>query len=384
MRKTILAGAAAVLTLFSILALAPKTAAQISGDEIRGRILDYDGKPWPGVTVELIDDTNRRTTTKSDKDGRWSQGHLKPGVYTIHLTKPDQNLDFNFKYQLRADVSADVAADVNFKELGGSSGVNPAEVKKKQQEQEEQQKQFTGMKAHFEAGVAAMNQAAELQTKLRATPRDQRGPIQEQLNGIYQTATNEFLEAQKATKEKDSNLPTILSNLGAAYEAAGQYDKAAEEFQQAIALKPTQGSFYSALGTNLARVGKIPDASAACDKAATLDPANAGSCWRNVGIVLSNTGKMKEAIEPLQKGTQADPKNADGWYLLAMAMLSSIDTKQVGDKLTYTIPPGTAEAYQKYLDIAPTGPHAQDCKDALASLASMGEGVDTKITRKKK
>jgi hypothetical protein len=50
-----------------------------------------------------------------------------------------------------------------------------------------------------------------------------------------------------------------------------------------------------------------------------------------------------------------------------------------GDK---TIPaPGTVEAFQKYLEIAPTGPNAQSAKDLLASL---GSKVETSYGTKKK
>ena len=94
---------------------------------------------------------------------------------------------------------------------------------------------------------------------------------------------------------------------------------------------------------------------------------------------------MKEAVAPLQKATQVDPKNPDGWYLLGASLLAAMDYKQEGEKITYIVQPGTAEAYQKYLELAPTGPHAQEAKEALESLVALGQGVETKVsTRKKK
>jgi hypothetical protein len=52
-----------------------------------------------------------------------------------------------------------------------------------------------------------------------------------------------------------------------------------------------------------------------------------------------------------------------------------------GDKMI--APPGTAEAFQKYLELAPTGPHAEEAK---AMLASVGATVETSYgtTTKKK
>ena len=59
---------------------------------------------------------------------------------------------------------------------------------------------------------------------------------------------------------------------------------------------------------------------------------------------------MKEAVAPLQKAAQADPKDQITWYMLGSALTATIDTKQEGDKMTYIIPPGTGEAYQKCID----------------------------------
>jgi len=64
-------------------------------------------------------------------------------------------------------------------------------------------------------------------------------------------------------------------------------------------------------------------------------------------------------------------------------LLANIETKQEGDKLTYIIPPGTVEAYQKYLKLAPNGPHAADAQAALDNLQAIGAGVETKVKVKK-
>lgn len=377
MKRAILSVMIVAFTLLLTLTFAPKAAAQF-GDTLSGQVWDFEGKPWVGLTVILQNQAGQNWTVKTDKDGKFEQLHLQPGIYNIELRDGDKHI-ITTKYQLLADGSG--PASINLKEIAAKQGINVEEQRKKQ---EEVQKQFTGMKAHFDAGVAAMNDATGLRAQLQSTPADQRGPIQEKLTGLYQTATSEFQQAQEAAGEKNPNLPTIIANLGAAYEASGQYDKAVETFQKAVELKPTQANYLSALGTNLARIGKLDEAGTACDKAAALDPPNAGVCWRNIGIVLRNANKMKEATAPLQKATQIDPKNPDGWYLLATSLLASIETKQQGDKLIYTIPPGTADAYQKYLDLAPNGPHAQECKDALASLVALGQGVETKVSSRKK
>jgi tetratricopeptide (TPR) repeat protein len=218
---------------------------------------------------------------------------------------------------------------------------------------------------------------------LKATPADKQ--LKDKLTTDYQTAVSEFQQAEQAADPKDiANHVTILGDLGLADEGLGKNEDAVAAFQNAIDLKPS-AILYTSLATNLAKAGKpLADASAACNQAIALDPASAGACWRNVGIVYSNHGDMQSAIEPLQKATEADPKNPEGWYLLGEALLNAMGSKKEGDKVVAVVQPGTSEAFQKYLEIAPTGPHAQDAKEALAVVASLAEGTEAKITKKKK
>ena len=93
---------------------------------------------------------------------------------------------------------------------------------------------------------------------------------------------------------------------------------------------------------------------------------------------------MKEAIVPLQKAAQADPKDAQTWFLLGAALSATIETKVQGDRMIYIIPPGTIEAYQKCIDVAPNGPYAAQAKQVLDGLAAMSGGEQTVEKKKKK
>src|SRR5260221_9231728 len=121
-------------------------------------------------------------------------------------------------------------------------------------------------------------------------------------------------------------------------------------------------------------------------KSAELDPPNAAQAYRNGGITLYNVGKMKEAVEPLKKATELDPNSAQAWYLLAAALVGSMEYKQVGGKLQVTVQPGTVEAYQQAIEHDksgdPNGYGAQD-KLGLEALQQIAPGIDTKTKRKK-
>jgi tetratricopeptide (TPR) repeat protein len=382
MRRMIRAWMALILAL----SFATIAAAQGTG-RVSGEILDRDGKPYPDVNVEIKNpDTGQTYTTKTDKAGRFTQLGLLSGVYVFTLTNEKDHLDF--KVQFRVVQDQENLFKLNFKEVAAQQGPSAEEVKKR----EEEENKFKNMKTHFDAGMAAMNDSTTLRTQLKTAPADQQSGIKDKLNTDYQTAITELQQAEQGVLPKDTKTHAIVwSNLGQAYEFAGRYDEAAAAFTKATELQP-QASYYDHLSINLANAAaaqtaldkaKLADAGAACDKAAAADPTTAARCWKNIGIILSNKNHQPDAVAPLQKATQLDPKDAQAWFLLGGALSAQITPKQEGDKMTYVIPPGTTEAYQKCIDLAPSGPYAEQAKQMLDGLAAMGGGDATSLSTRK-
>jgi tetratricopeptide (TPR) repeat protein len=211
---------------------------------------------------------------------------------------------------------------------------------------------------------------------------DQRDALKAQVVDLSGKAVTELEAAKTAAPEKDANLNLIYARLGDAYESAGRIDDAINAYKQAIASKPLP-AYYNNLGGILGRAGKIDEAMAAYQKSAELDPPNAAQAYRNGGITLYNVGKMKEAVEPLKKATELDPKSAQAWYLLAAALVGSMEYKKVGDKMEVVVQPGTVEAYQKAVELDPNGTYGQQAKQGLEALAQIAPGIDTKVKKKK-
>ena len=382
MRRMIRAWMALILAL----SFATIAAAQGTG-RVSGEILDREGKPYPDVNVEIKNpDTGQTYTTKTDKNGKFQQLGLLSGVYVFTLTNEKDHLDF--KVQFRVVQDQENVFKLNFKEVMAQQGPNAEEVKKR----EEEENKFKNMKTHFDAGMAALNDSTALRTQLKTAPADQQSGIKDKLNTDYQTAITELQQAEQGVLPKDTKTHAIVwSNLGQAYEFAGRYDEAVAAFQKAAELQP-QASYYDHLSMNLANAAaaqptldkaKLADASAACDKAAAADPTTAARCWKNIGIILSNKNHQPDAVAPLQKATQLDPKDAQAWFLLGGALSAQITPKQEGDKMTYVIPPGTTEAYQKCIELAPSGPYAEQAKQMLDGLAAMGAGDATSLSTRK-
>ena len=303
------------------------------------------------------------------------------------MNQPGQQSEpYTEKHQFASGEENDVT--INFKSIvAQQAGGNPEQEKK----QEEAANQFKNMKAHVDAGVAALSSAEDVRKQLKAASADQKPALEGQMKTDYQTAVTELQQAEQASaaNPKDTkNHAIILSDLGVAYSNSGQYDQAVGSYQKAIELNP-QAGYYNGLSSSLANsaasqtdpaavTSKIADAGAACDKASSLqtppNPTDTARCWKNIGIVLSNKGDLKEAIAPLQKATQADPKDAQGWYLLGSAFTGTIDSKQEGDKMTYIIPPGTNDAYQKCIDADPNGPLCGAVQNNVGFAGSDGRG----------
>ncbi len=383
MRRMIRAWMALILAL----SFATIAAAQGTG-RIAGEVLDLNGKPYPDVNVEIKNpDTGQSYTTKTDANGRFTQLGLLSGIYVVTLTNEKDHLNYAVRFRVVQDQENVFKLDLSEhkSELGPSS----EEAKKR----EDEENKFKNMKAHFDAGMAAMNDSTTLRTQLKTAPADQQSGIKDKLNTDYQTAITELQQAEQGVLPKDTKTHAIVwSNLGQAYEFAGRYAEAAAAFQKAAELQP-QASYYDHLSINLANVAaaqptldkaKLAEAGAACDKAAAADPTIAARCWKNIGIILSNKNHQPDAVAPLQKATQLDPKDAQAWFLLGGALSAEITPKQEGDKMTYEIPPGTAEAYHKAIETAPAGsPIAEQSKQMLDGLAAMGAGDATSLSTKK-
>lgn len=258
-------------------------------------------------------------------------------------------------------------------------------------------------KTHFAAGNQAMQHAQAIRQQLQRASDPQNPTLLNQMKAEYRTAITEYQQSLQDAEVRDENalqvlgkigvirnglvsqekavqmlvqdkdLPIILSNLGLAYSGVGEYQQAITVLQQAVILKPAPGT-YSELGTDLAQLGNMPEAAAACDKILAADSTATGmqaSCYKNIAIVLTNQGKLADAIAPLEKATQLNPQDAPAWKLLGDALSTTVATKSQNGKIVFLVPAGAIEAYHKYLQLEPSGPYAGQVQSALEGLAQL-------------
>jgi hypothetical protein len=191
-------------------------------------------------------------------------------------------------------------------------------------------------------------------------------------------------EANAAAKTARANKTTDPS-LGDKYAAAeASYEKALSLNAASAKGKPEiTAAANNNLGEALGRTGKTKEAADAYEAAAKADPAKAGMYYYNEAATLFNasmtTGKMDGVADAADKAIAADPTKADAYYIKSQALAPLIT--QTPDGKGFISPPGLVDACNKYLEVAPTGPHAQDMKDLLAGL---GEKVQTTYKAPKK
>jgi len=357
----------------------PPLFAQATGT-VKGVCRDAEGNPVTSGTVEWLSmDTGRKYTLKLNKKGEYFSLGIAPGKYKVTLFGPDGKEMF---HMTGIPVGLDeLTQDIDLKKEAATQstgqGLTP--------EQKEQ------LKAQQEAQAKAQKENMTVKTlneKLLAAKTASDA-------GDFDSAITTLKDATDVDATRD----LLWFKLGDAYrgsankqtdpaEKKNRYEQAVNAYQKAIDLKTAHpdpkeqdagqklAAYYNNLAEADAKSGKIDDAVTNYNKAAQLDPARAGQYNFNIGAVLTNAGKVDDAIVAFDKVIAADPTKADAYYWKGVNMIGKASLK--GDKMV--APDGTAEAFNKYLELAPTGPYAQPAKDMLASI---GASVETGFNKKK-
>ena len=188
----------------------------------------------------------------------------------------------------------------------------------------------------------------------------------------------ETLMLKDTAAKQDASV--LWVQLGQAQLGLKKYDAAESTYKKVLDLeatskKPnpqTQGVANSGLGEIFARTGKVPEANAAYEAAAKINPPAAGTYLKNEAVIFYQEHNPDAQAAAADKAIQADPTSAIAYYLKGNGLIANTTADPATNKLI--APPGCLEAYQKYLDLAPTGPYAGEVKAILASFA---QKVDT-------
>lgn len=335
-----------VAIVFATILSCASVFAQTGG--LTGKCTGAGGAPLAGYTllVERIE-MKWSSKVKTNKHGEYTYIGLAPGQYKITLLGPDRKP----MYFVQKQVGIGDPTEVNFdmgqvqQEQKQQQAANP-----EYQKQVAEQKQSQSLKQVFDLGMVQYNQKQ------------------------YTDAAATFEKALALAKDK--NLVIVQDRLADTWGRAAQVEtnpdtrkqdqaKALDYYNKVLALAPNDAGLHNNLGSLYANMGRPTDAAAEFKKAAELDPTHAGSYYYNLGAIMVNQGSMDEAATALKKATDLDPTNANAWYWYGMALMGKMQVKPDG---TMIPAPGTLEAFQAYLKLAPTGPFATQAQASLDTL----------------
>ena len=334
--------------------------AQTGG--LTGRCTGQGGAVLAGYTLQIERvEIKWSSKVKTNKKGEYTYIGLAPGQYKITLLGPDGKP----MYYIEKRVGIGDPTEVNF-----DMGQAMEEAKKTQAANPEYQK-----------AVAEQKETANLKTMF-----DQGRALYAQKQ--YTDAAATFEKALPIAKDK--NIPIILGQLADTWAKAGGIEtnpdtrkedqaKSLDYYNKVLALTPDDATLHNNLGNLYAEMGKPTDAAAEFKKAADLDPTHASGYYYNLGAIMVNKGQMDEAAVALKKATDIDPTNATAWYWYGMALMGKADYRADG---TVVPAPGTIEAFQTYLKLAPTGPWAAQAQASIDSLQGKAS-LEYKAPKKK-
>jgi tetratricopeptide (TPR) repeat protein len=181
------------------------------------------------------------------------------------------------------------------------------------------------------------------------------------------------IESLKKAGEVDPSQKAVWQNLAEAQvqlamtrsgpERDSAFSLAYETYQKWISIDPTSATPHDRYGLALARARKYAEAQVEMQKAAELDPAQAGRGYYNLGAELVNGGQYEAGAVMFQKAIELTPTYAEAHYQYAVCLSAKMTIAADGKIVA---PPGLREELLKYLELAPAGPNAQAAKDMLA------------------
>jgi tetratricopeptide (TPR) repeat protein len=356
----------------------PPVFAQAVGT-VKGVCKDMQGNPIAGANLEWDNtDNGRKYNLKTNKKGEYFSLGIEPGKYKVILTQDGKQLDQVSNFPVGADeATLDFDLKKSQAEAAQQKGISPEQLKQMQEQQAKASKETNTVKALNEK-LAVANQAMQ--------------------TGDFDTAVTTLNEATQMDPTRDllwARLGDANLSSGAkqtdSTEKAKRYGEAVTNYQKAVDLKKkasetapkpedskTLAAYYNNLGQAEARTGQLEEAVKSYDQAAQLNPPGAAQYYYNQGAVLTNSGKVDEANAAFDKSIAADPNKADAYYQKGVNLINKATT----DKTGKVIPaPGTAEALNKYLELAPTGQFADGAKGMLQYI---GSSIETSYGQKKK
>jgi tetratricopeptide (TPR) repeat protein len=355
------------LSAASLFILSFGASAQTSS--LEGDVKGEDGQPLKGALIKIErKDIKGNYKVKTDKKGHYFHAGLPLGTYKLTVEVDGKDRDSVDNVRTRLGDPTPINFDLQAQKARAQQLQAAAETGQltKEQSRELSPEQREAMEKALKERQAAMAKNKALNdafnTGMEALKTKQ-----------YDVAVAKFTEASTMDPKQHVVWAQLAESLvgqagtktGA--EQEGIMAKGLEAYQKAMELKPDDAAYVNNYALALAKAKKFDDAQSALAKAATLDPTNAGRYYYNLGALLTNNGQSEAAGQAFKKAIESDPNYADAHYQYGIYLVGKAQISADGK---VTPPAGTAEAFQKYLELKPDGPYAESAKGMLASMST--------------
>jgi cytochrome c-type biogenesis protein CcmH/NrfG len=369
------------LLAFAVLPALAQTPSGPTG-KIHGHVTNPTGMSAPSGSVSLSTDNGHTSkyTFPVSSSGDFS-GEAAPGTYTIVYRQPETPADKMVDYldNVKVVFGQDVEQDID---MSRKAFIDNLSADQKKQLEELKKKNSEAMKAN----EVIKNLNADLKT-VGQDIKDADNARQTAAQALGATASKADLEAKEAEIKtaKYTDVETLMlkdtaakpdasvlwAQLGQAQVGLKKYDEAETTYKKVLELEATakkpnpqvQGLADSGLGEIYARTSKVPEANAAYDAAAKVNPTQAGFYLKNEAVIFFQMNNADAQAAAADEAILADPTQPMLYYLKGQGLIVKATVDAAGK---YVLPPGCAEAYQKYLELAPNGPYAGEVKGILA------------------
>jgi tetratricopeptide (TPR) repeat protein len=376
------------LAAIALLPALAQTPAPTTG-KIHGHATNPSGAPQSVGSVSLSTDGGHSSkfTFPLDANGDY-KGEASPGTYTVVFrqpdTPPDKMVDSfdNVKIVAGQDVIQDI--DMSRKafidKLPADVQKQLADMKKHNSEALKANEIIKQVNADIKTAVQDFKDA----DAAAATARTTLGAAAAKADIEAKTAE---IKAAKYTEvesmmTKDTPLKPdaaiLWAQLGQAQTGLKEYDPALANFKKALDLEAAleasgkkadpsiQGTAQSGIGEIYARTGKVQEAADAYDAAVKINPSQGALYLTNETKIFYSTNQTDASVVSADKAIALDPNSAILYYLKASGLVGKSTQDPKTSKLI--APPGCLEAYQKYLQLDPNGAYATDVKSIIASF----------------
>lgn len=378
--KRILFLCAGLLAFVSLPVLAQQQTPAATG-KIHGVVLNPTGQPQTSGTVTVsTNGQDSKLDMPVGPDGSFS-GEVAPGTYMLIYRTPNtpKNQMVDSIKGVKVVAGGDTAQNIDMSRPEYIDKMSPEQRK---QLEELKKTNSEALKAnavinHLNADLKTVNaDKHEIDTALQTAAHQlgasaSKTDIAAKANEIKTAQYTDIESLMTTDTAAKPNEALLWNDLGFAQFGLKKTDDAIASYKKAIALESAAkkprgeviGQAEAGLGEIYARTGKVDEANTAYDAAAKDDPGRAAIYLKNETIIYYQTGNTAAQAAAADKAIALSPDDSILYYLKGNALVGNAQIDPKTQRIV--LPEACKAAYQKYLELAPNGPFANEVAGIL-------------------